>query len=69
MRTTNQIDDDICELKKKMQQDKLIDLHARELLKKQQCDSSSSLIKCDKCNCWKVNKDDLGDVLESEKED
>lgn len=61
MKTIKEIDDQIVELRKQLQQNDLI-----SLFEKQKCDSESNLVKCEFCNCYK-NKMEIYDVLESEK--
>lgn len=61
MKTLKEIEDEIVELRKELQQNNLI-----SLFEKQNCDSDSNLNKCEFCNCYK-NKMEIYDVLESEK--
>lgn len=48
------MNDDDVELKKKIQQDLIIDIFKKELSEQMKCDSESSYYICEKCNCWKM---------------
>lgn len=44
------------ESRKKIQEEKMIELFRKELSEQAKCDSESSFLICEKCNCWKVKR-------------
>jgi hypothetical protein len=44
------------ESRKKIQQEKMINLFRKELSEQAKCDSESSFLVCENCNCWKVKR-------------
>lgn len=59
MKTCADVQQEINELKKKLQQDRNIRffLRDKDLSEQQKCDSESRSFKCEKCNCWKSAKE------------
>jgi len=59
MKTCQEIQKEINELKRKLCNKNFL-TKDEILLEQAKCDSESSIIKCEKCNCWKMKKELYG---------
>jgi hypothetical protein len=59
VKTCADVQTEINELRKKLQQNKTIKQYFvnKGLSEQQKCDSESNLLKCEKCDCWKIAKE------------
>jgi hypothetical protein len=59
VKTCEDVQKEINDLRKKIQQEKTIKafLASIKLSEQQKCDSESITIKCEKCECWKTLKE------------
>jgi hypothetical protein len=59
VKTCADVQTEINELRKKLQQNKIIKQYFvnKGLSEQQKCDSESNLLKCEKCDCWKTAKE------------
>jgi dynactin complex subunit len=59
VKTCADVQKEINELKKRLQQNKQIKQFKiyNQLSEQQKCDSESLLLKCEKCDCWKTSKE------------
>jgi hypothetical protein len=53
VKSCSEIQKEIEELKRKLQQNRLIDLTFSEMTDKKKCESNNAAVMCSNCDCWK----------------
>lgn len=54
VKTCAEIDKEIEELRRKLQQNKMIELSIKGVSERKKCNSSNANIMCSNCDCWKI---------------
>ena len=54
VKTCREIAEDIDELRRKIQQDRLTEMALADFSERKKCKAPDVLIICNKCKCWKV---------------
>jgi len=57
VKTCAEIDKEIEELRRKLQQNKTIELSIKGISERKKCKSSSANVMCSNCDCWKSAKE------------